>query len=277
MAELFSDRHGFREPDSEINVRHEAPDELRGIVVDIALESGLNPNSLRRIVCHALFTTLDRGNWSDGNVEEEVRGHLEHCQWYHVYDAIENIHTQLSKRGELTSLPGGGGSVEGASYFADRINRYFRLRGIGWQLTDDGRVEVRGPESFENVVHGAQDVLESTGRNTASGEISEAIRDLSRRPDPDVTGAIQHAMAAMECVARDVTGDTKSTLGEVLKRNPGVLPTPIDGAVEKTWGYSSEMGRHLREGRSPGYDEAEFVVGLSGTVCRYLARKYPER
>lgn len=67
---------------------------------------------------------------------------------------------------------------------------------------------------------------------------------------------------------------SEATLGEVIKRNPGLLPKPLDQAVEKAWGYASETGRHLREGDSPAYDEAELIVGLSGAVCRYLARKH---
>ncbi|MBI4625906.1 MAG: hypothetical protein HY736_22135 [Verrucomicrobia bacterium] len=80
-------------------------------------------------------------------------------------------------------------------------------------------------------------------------------------------------MAALECVARDVTGDPNLTLGEWLKKNPNALPAPLSGAVEKLWGYTSEYGRHVREGRSPSFDEAELVVGLSGVLAVYLLRK----
>ena len=57
--------------------------------------------------------------------------------------------------------------------------------------------------------------------------------DLSRRPNPDITGAIQHAMAALECIARTVCGDGSSTLGALLKRNPDLIPKPLNEAVEK--------------------------------------------
>src|SRR5690606_4576143 len=86
------------------------------------------------------------------------------------------------------------GSIDGVEYFSEEINRYFRGRGIGWQLSE-GHIEVRGPESFEKSLHDAHLSFEETGRNTAASELHEAILDLSRRPDPDLTGAIQHAMA----------------------------------------------------------------------------------
>lgn len=271
MTERFSRRHGYTEADAEITVRHDAPDELRSVVVEIAYEAGLTPEPLRRLVCRVLRTAPDQSNWSEfPNVDDEVRGHLNDCEWYHIYDVIEEIHNTVSAGGMVARRS--RGSVDAAEFFADEINRYFHGRGIGWQLVD-GEIEVRGPESFEEAVHGARDALEETGRKTAASELHEAISDLSRRPDPDVTGAVQHGMAAVECVLRDVAGDPKSTLGEVIKRNPGLLPKPLDQAVEKAWGYASQAGRHLSEGNSPAYEEAELIVGLSGSVCRYLARK----
>lgn len=80
-------------------------------------------------------------------------------------------------------------------------------------------------------------------------------------------------MAALECVARDVTGDPKLTLGEWLKENPNAFPAPLTGAVEKLWGYTSEYGRHVREGRPTTFDEAELVVGISVALAVYLLRK----
>jgi hypothetical protein len=93
--------------------------------------------------------------------------------------------------------------------------------------------------------------LAKAGRTTARDEIHDALTDLSRRPNPDLTGAIQHGMAALECVARDACGDPKATLGDILKRHPDLIPKPLDTAIDKAWGFASEMGRHIREGREP--------------------------
>ena len=116
-------------------------------------------------------------------------------------------------------------------------------------------------------------LLTSTGLRTAQQELHEALMDLSRRPDPDISGAIQHSMAALECVAREVTGNPRATLGEIIKRNPGLIPKPLDDAVAKAWGYASEHARHIREGRMPSYEEAELVVGLCASVSTYLVKK----
>lgn len=70
-------------------------------------------------------------------------------------------------------------------------------------------------------------------------------------------------MAALECVARDVTGDPKATLGAIIAAKPVLIPKPLDQAVEKAWGYASQYGRHLVEGGNPSIEEAELIVGIS--------------
>jgi hypothetical protein len=263
----FSERQGYKPKEAEITVRADAPDELRGVVADIAYESGLSPHELRSIVCRELRVREDPSNWSAfPNVDGEARGHLDSCDWYRVYDIIEAIYQGLEKaRSAAFDDPP-------AAHFADELNNYFRERGIGWQLAD-GHIEVRGSEGFERALADARDELSTASRETAANEIHQAIEDLSRRPDPDVTGAIQHALAALECVARDVTGDAKATLGQLLSRHPGLIPAPLDQGVEKLWGYASEQGRHLREGRTPSHEEAELAVLVAAAVCQYLSKK----
>jgi hypothetical protein len=39
--------------------------------------------------------------------------------------------------------------------------------------------------------------------------------------------------------------------------------------LRKAWGFASEMGRHIREGRQPDRKEAELIVGLAVTISTY--------
>jgi hypothetical protein len=169
----FSERHGYQPDDAEITVRLEAPEELHGVIVDIAYESGLSPQAVRSIVCRVLRTRENPGNWSPfPNVDGEARDHLDSCEWYEVYDIVEAIYARLAR-----SPTGKHGGQE--SYFEQEINKYFRRRGIGWQLTD-GRLETRGSESFEHALAEARGELSDSGRTTAANEIHQAISDLSR-------------------------------------------------------------------------------------------------
>jgi hypothetical protein len=255
----FSERHGYSPHEVEISIREDAPLELRGVVVDIAYEAGLTPHDVREIACRVLRRRGDPSNWSAfPNVDGEARDHLDSCEWYEVYDVIESLADE----------------VEDTAKFEKKLNEYFRRRGIGWQLKD-GQVQIRGAEAFERTIKAAAEVLSDGRRATAAQEIHEALQDLSRRPKSDVTGSIQHALAALECVARDVVGDERATLGAIIKKHPGLLPPPLDTAVDKLWGFASEQGRHLREGRAPAPEEAELAVHAAAAVASYLSRKVP--
>ena len=129
----------------------------------------------------------------------------------------------------------------------------------------------RGPEGFEAAVKNAYAAVTQHNHRTAASELHEALSDLSRRPQPDRTGAVQHAMASLECAARDVSGST-ATLGDVIKSHRDLMPKPLDVAIEKIWGFTLEHGRHLVEGREPTAQEAELVVGLAAALGAYLAK-----
>jgi hypothetical protein len=147
-------------------------------------------------------------------------------------------------------------------------------KGIGWQLVN-GEITTRGREAFEATIKMAKTTLKESGRLTAAKEIHEALHALSRRPQPDLRGDVCHAMGSLECVARDITGDHKATLGQILKKHPGLVPNPLDEALHKVWGYASNEARHVQEGREPEREEVELLVGLAGTVATYLGKKFP--
>ncbi len=262
--ERFSRRLGHGPEGREITIRDDAPEVVRGAILKIAEgDLGLSPSYLRDVLCNVLRQLPDRSNWNEyPNVWNECQYLIEGCPWYRVYDFVEALYRGLASSHD----------PDRATRWQDLMNEYFHEAGVGWRMVN-GLLESRGPEAFATAVDTARDKLAQAGLSTARQEIHEALRDLSRRPEPDLTGAIQHAMAALECTAREATGEARATLGEVLKRHPDLLPKPLDEAVSKLWGYASEMARHLREGRTPTRPEAELLVGVASSSCTYLAAK----
>lgn len=258
MPEAFSDRGGYRARDAEITVREDAPPDLRCAILQIAKKLGMGPDSMREVVCGVLLRPPDPNNWSPyPNIWEEANRLIEECEWFKVYDIAEEFYIVYEKQGREQE-------------FAERLNRFFRERGIGWELRD-GQIMFRGSEPFAESTTNDIHTLEESGRATAAKEIREAWGDISHRPEPDITGAIQHAMAALEAVARDVTGKPGKTLGQVVRELD--LPKPLDGAVEKLWGYASQRGRHVLEGQSIDRTEAALLVSVAGAVCAFLAER----
>lgn len=108
---------------------------------------------------------------------------------------------------------------------------------------------------------------------TAQTEVHKALEDLAKRPTPDLTGAVQHAMAGLECAAKQVAKEPKLELGKIVKKHTNLFPPPLGDVVTQLYGYASNNGRHLTEGGEPDFAEAELVVGIAATAATYLARK----
>lgn len=257
----FSERHGFHGADAEITIREDAPEEVRAAVLMLGYAAGLGPGSMRDAVCEVLLKRPDPGNWSPGNIENEVHRLIDAAPWYAIYDIAERIHAEIG-RDDYTG-------AKQANY-ARRLTQLFRELGVGWQM-DAGRIVVRGSEAFALATRDAVATMQQAGAPTAANEVHEALRDISRRPSADVTGAIQHAMAALECVARQID-NSNDTLGKIIGRL--VLPAPLDTALHKLWGFASEQGRHIQEGREPAFEEAELVVTVASAVSVYLLRHH---
>jgi AbiJ-like protein len=259
-GERFSKRFGYTGQAGEIHITDDAPQLVRNALLQIALDVDFTPSQIRKVLCRTMRVAPEASD-IDIFIRDELNRLLALAHWFHIYDFVENLYRYAAARWAGV-----------ASHWQDEVNEYFVEAGVGWQLIE-GTLEVRGSEGFETAVRGGVKVLETSGQETASSELHEAIKDLSRRPDPDATGAVQHGMAALECVAREVTGQPNATLGQIISKFPTLIPKPLDSAVEKAWGYASERGRHIREGGAAERAEAELIVGLAASVSTYLVRK----
>ncbi len=156
----------------------------------------------------------DPNNWSPGTIENEVHGLIDRAPWWKVYDIAERLYVEVGK-GDFT------GTLQNDDERG--FNSLFRERGIGWQM-ENGVIAVRGSEAFALATRDAVETMRGAETPTAANEIHEALTDISLRPTADATGAIQHAMAALECVARKIDGST-DTLGRIIGRL--TLPPPL--------------------------------------------------
>lgn len=255
--ETFSRRVGICPEMAEIVIRNDAPSELRWFLYQ-TMKDYMGLKKIREIVCKTIHTVPDPRNWGEnGFMDSEIENHINSCRWYRIYDIIEKFYQELDETHR--------------NAFENSINEFFYENGIGWKV-EQGTIISRGDNFFEEALNNAKETLIAGNLLTSKNEITEAISDLSRRPNPEITGAVQHAIASLECVCREISG-SKDTLGTLIKNNPGMIPSPLDIAVEKIFGYASEHGRHLQERREPSFDEAFLLVHISASLCTYLANK----
>lgn len=253
---MFSKRHGFATTPA-IRFRHDAPDGLRYAVIQAAYDH-LSYGQIRTSICRTLYVAPDEGNWSEiPNIRDEIQRIIQDAEWYHVYDAVEG----------LVMFIEGTKGFAATTDFVERINTIFTDTGAGWQLVAGEGVVMRGDADFEESVHSSHDALVQTGFDVGAKEIREALGDLSRRPDADLTGAIHHALGALEATARYIA-DTNEDLGKLASKIG--LPSPLDGALKQMWGFSSNFGRHVSPTKVPSQEEAQLIVHLSSAYCRYL-------
>ncbi len=270
MGDSFSRRYGYRDR-REITIREDAPPEFREALIETLYDLGLTYTKIREIVCKVLQRRPDPNNWSEvPNVRDEVYNNVMSCKWFRVYDICEAAHRYLRQEG----LGVRDSEREPADEFTERLNECFEEHGIGWQMVN-GQIVTRGSEEFERTVQEAVGRVQEAGYTTLKKELEEARKDLSRRPEPDITGCVQHCMAALECTARLVSGDERATLGEVIQRHAAQIgiPSPLDKAIEKMWGYASEKARHSSENRVPTREEAELLLNISAALISYLLQR----
>lgn len=263
---MFSERHGFRPEHDGRLVYDDVPMKVRAEYMTI-LQTVLDNCS--GAVRHCALKVLRQRpnphhNSTQGDAHYEIATLLQNAPWYGVLDVVEAVHSIANDDGYLAD----GDEYEHA------VNRLFVEYGIGWKLVA-GRLDIRGAESFELLRERTSEAVNASPYDVAASELNEAWSDLSRRPEPDVSGAATHALAALEALAREFTSDVKSTLGEIIKKHPGTFPPPVDDAVTKLWGYASNEARHGKEKRNLELDEVLLLVGICATLADYLIRKMP--
>jgi hypothetical protein len=255
----FSIRHGINpEP---IRVVDDAPIELRYFLFETLQDNYRKypyaaASLIGRFLSNPSFANKFL-NEHDPTLWPRLYEVIKMLPWWQVYDFIEyavRTHSFLHDA------------------FVHSLNDFLSGQKIAYRMNNEGEILYKGSEAFETAVGQAEAVLAASGRETAKEEIHKALEDLSKRPNPDLTGAVQHAMAALECVANDVCGESGETLGDVIKKHPDQFPQPVGTAVSMLYGFASNNGRHITEGSVPNHKEVELLVGIAATVATYLSR-----
>ena len=266
MSQRFPRRLDQPEASPPVSVRDAAPDHLRKYVKYLMEHFNVTYTTKKWLMSEAF--ELAESDFIDRRKgrEEAISDALAQCKWEHIYALIEVLHDHIFGLHLLVRRE------DMAQQYTTTVNGYFHQNGIGFQLVD-GKIEYRGDDDFEVTLDTAQGALEQAGWSRARTEFFEARRDLSRRPDPDLSGAIDHSTNALESVARSITGELEENWGNILRKRPDLLPETIIEAIRNIRKFAQENARHVREDKVPTFDESELVVHVSAAAATYLVRK----
>ncbi len=280
MKESFSERQGFRAPEPPITVQNDAPDELREALPVIAEQAGLRPSGQRDVICRVLLKRPDPSNWSDyPNISNEVHHLLEACPWWKVYDIAEGLYAALPAPRRYPveyDLAPAAPERSPQEIFVRKLNEVLVDNGIGWLMNDQGMIVLRSDSFSTQAVDQATTALADRSMHNSLRELKMALEGLSRRPEPDVTGVVQHSMAALEGLVREIVGSNR-TLGQATKELEALgVPSALQNAISALYGYASSPrggGRHGGEQLQVDRAEAQMLFHLSAALIAYLSAR----
>jgi hypothetical protein len=253
----FSARFGHRlDP---VPIYEDAPFALRNVVVHVARSELKLIDGQIAAVVRKVLGFAPAGGWDEIQPDVDLERLLRDCDWWSVYDILEALYNYSAR-----NFP-----AAWAGNFQTSVNEECDRLGIGYEMLD-GRFRVRSAQPAQVLFDSAAVSLREAGKLTASAEFEEAIKDLSRRPKADRTGAIQHVGAAIECLARDLCGDATLTLGDIIKKYPHLFPGAYRKLAESISGITSNKGRHVAEGGEPTLNEAMLLVGVVSALANYM-------
>lgn len=153
------------------------------------------------------------------------------------------------------------------------VNNSFSRLGYAYRVIDGQIVQITDAEEVVAIEH-AMKVSDSLKTH-----LSEALKHLSSRPNPDYRNSIKESISAVEALCRKITGE--STLGKALDKleQKGVkIPSMLQSTFKKLYVYTNDESTGIRhalmdDSEVPGYDEAKFMVVSCCAFINYIQGK----
>lgn len=188
---------------------------------------------------------------------QEIRKYFFECRWYRAYEFIEFV-IETQKDAELELF----------------INNVLETELSGYRLIENKFVPVT--EKIE--VDAIKKAILELPFAGVSAHLKQAMNHLSRHESPDYRNSIKESISAVECMAREVSGNQKATLGDalsVLEKN-GKLHPALKKGFSAIYGYSNDEGgiRHaMLDEPNLSVNDAKFFLVVCASFINYLKTK----
>jgi hypothetical protein len=184
---------------------------------------------------------------------DQLKNHFFECDWFEVYDFIEEI--SLDQSNLLTD-----DSRKWLNNILEEQNAAYRFVGKEVaEITDQQEINAI-EDGFEHPEKPVRTHLEA------------ALRMLSDKQAPDYRNSVKESISAVEAACRLVNGNTSVTLSDALKKIQNLHPA-LSKAFNQLYGYTSDASgiRHsLIDEPNITYADAKFMLVACAAFVSYL-------
>ncbi len=228
----FSQRMGITAV-SKVIQRESMDDDLRNTLWSLVKIYFLDEN---QYLSH--FTTFMKDTWfsylklpidtlSDDpeNFVEKIREYFFHVDWYEVYNLLEFVVSNGMKNE-------GDELIDACNQVLERENSAYRF--VGQQI-----VEITSQEEINEIETAITNAEPYAGAKT---HLATALKLMSDKIHPDYRNSIKESISAVESLAKVITGNDKTTLGDILKQfeKSKKIHSALSQGFSKLYGYTSD-------------------------------------
>lgn len=160
--------------------------------------------------------------------------------------------------------------------FKDICNSFLKRELSAYRFVNGKLVEIN---SKEEIIEVETAIKNSDKFSSVKTHITTALDLLSDKKKPDYRNSIKESISAVESLAKIITKNDKTTLGQALKEieSKHNIPSSLKTAFSALYGYTSDEGgiRHslIETGVTVDIEEARFMLIACSAFINYLISK----
>ena len=273
---LFSERYGYVKP-SEVIIRERITPEIQNAICSCfdRLEKRISQDEYKQINRYLWVYFLNKREHDFDITKQWWYKVATHCfladdlEWYIILDLVEFVVKYIFKNSTSSN-------IYYLKNFVNDLNSEIARLNYAYRIVDQEIVEITSEEEIKTV----ETALSESGV-TVSHHLNEALKLLSKRPEPDSRNSIKESISAVEAFCREKTGE--NTLGKALDKlesNGIVIHKMLKDAIEKLYAYTNQKDTGIRhalmedDGKYiPSLDEAIFMLVTCSSFINYLGKK----
>jgi len=278
----FSERYGYRQ--SKLQQVESVDDVLRNCLWNAFYDSFPVCGGHRRYL-HPIYLAIwrehshnpaDEYNGFQPHPRTFVRELFQKAEWFKVFDLIEfclqALHGYAVSRVLTQAYP--QSTRDQASRLEAECNRVLKEENSAYRIIEGLVAPITSEQEIEEIKTALQ------GRyGPANEHIQKALVLFSNRQNPDYKNSIKESICAVESIAKEVTGESKATLGKLTERL-NLHPAFQDG-LNKLYGFTSDASgiRHASysdKDLKPDQNTARFMLVLCSSFVNYIISQNPK-